>query len=177
MYKLRSIKTSLDNIMFICILIILSANNSIAAIPHGAESTNGKNCWVEAGKRYQIDPWLLYSIAQQESSLNPVAVNDNGTSIDVGLMQINSFWFSKLKKIGISKNDLFEPCISIHVGAWILAQSILIYGETWEAVGAYNAGTGKNENAVKNRKLYAEKVYNYYLHNVNRVRDQQSLAK
>ena len=37
------------------------------------EST--KNCWVDAGTRYQIDPWLLYSIAQQESSLNPLAVN------------------------------------------------------------------------------------------------------
>ncbi|HGS4617197.1 TPA: lytic transglycosylase domain-containing protein [Vibrio cholerae] len=123
-----------------------------------------ENCWIEAGIKYQVDPWLLYSIAEQESSLNPFAINDNRNgSRDVGLMQINSFWFPELEKYGISEQSLFDPCVSIHVGAWILSQSIRVFGNNWRAVGAYNAGTGKNEKKEMLRQKYAESVYKRYL--------------
>merc|ERR1711862_384254 len=105
------------------------------------EAASSSNCWVDAGTRYQVDPWLLYAIAEQESSLNPLAVNHNNRdkSRDVGIMQINSFWFPKLEKYGLSEQRLFDPCTNIHVGAWILSQSIQVFGNNWRAVGAYNA--------------------------------------
>jgi len=146
-----------------CIVAVSFANPLLAnGLP---EAANSSNCWVDAGTRYQVDPWLLYAIAEQERSLNPLAVNHNNRdkSRDVGIMQINSFWFPKLEKYGLSEQSLFDPCTNIHVGAWILSQSIQVFGNNWRAVGAYNAGTGKNETRENLRQKYAERVYQRYL--------------
>jgi soluble lytic murein transglycosylase-like protein len=111
-------------------------------------------CWNEAAQRYGVNPQLLYAIAKTESGLNPRALNRNPDgSYDIGLMQINSRWIPTLHRYGISEARLFEPCTSIHVGAWILAQNMRRLGNTWNAVGAYNAKTPAK------RLQYAIKVY------------------
>jgi soluble lytic murein transglycosylase-like protein len=119
----------------------------IAALPARA-------CWQQAGERYGLSPELLYAIARTESGLDPQAVgrNRNG-SRDIGLMQINSVWLPRLRSHGIAERDLFDPCTSIHVGAWILAGNVRRLGYTWEAVGAYNAASPSL------RRAYAERVY------------------
>lgn len=111
-------------------------------------------CWEEAAARYGVNPYLLYAIAKTESGLNPKAMNrnKNGT-YDLGLMQINSSWFRTLRKYGIEEQHLLDPCTSIHVGAWILAQNIRRMGNSWEAVGAYNSSKPDI------RLRYAQKVY------------------
>ena len=111
-------------------------------------------CWDEAGARYQVDSSLLYAIAQTESGMNPLAVgrNRNG-SRDIGLMQINSVWLPTLAAYGISERDLFQPCTSIHVGAWLLAHNFQRLGYNWDAVGAYNAVSPEL------RLAYARKVH------------------
>ncbi len=102
-------------------------------------TATGEACWEEAATRYQVSSTLLHAIARTESGLNPQAIgrNTNG-SRDIGLMQINSAWLPTLSRYGINERDLFEPCTSIHVGAWILAGNIQRLGYTWDAVGAYN---------------------------------------
>jgi soluble lytic murein transglycosylase-like protein len=112
-------------------------------------------CWEEAAAHYGVNAHLLYAIAKTESGLNPNAINRsnrNGT-YDIGLMQINSSWLPTLKKHGIDEKQLYDPCTSIQVGAWILAQNMRKMGTTWEAVGAYNA----RDAAL--RIKYAWKVY------------------
>jgi soluble lytic murein transglycosylase-like protein len=110
-------------------------------------------CWNEAAARYRVNSGLLYAIARTESGLNPLAVgrNRNG-SRDIGLMQINSAWLPTLAAYGISERDLFHPCTSIHVGAWLLAHNFHHLGYTWEAVGAYNAASPSL------RRAYIDKV-------------------
>jgi soluble lytic murein transglycosylase-like protein len=126
----------------------------IAAAALALLSGSAQACWEEAGARYGISPYLLYAIAKTESSLNPVAVNRNRNgSYDVGLMQINSSWFPKLRKYGLDEKQLYDPCTSIQVGAWILAQNMQRLGYSWDAVGAYNSG--KPDLRLK----YALKVY------------------
>lgn len=98
--------------------------------------------WEIAAARYNVNPQVLYAIAQQESSFNPSAINKNRDgSFDVGLMQINSRWLPVLKKYGITQSHLFDPCINLHVGAYILATRMARHGNTWEAIGTYHSAT------------------------------------
>lgn len=112
-------------------------------------------CWQEAAARYGVNASLLYAIARTESGLDPLArgrANANG-SYDIGLMQINSGWLPALRRHGIEERQLYDACTSIHVGAWILAQNMRRLGNSWDAVGAYNAADPKK------RLAYALKVY------------------
>ena len=110
-------------------------------------------CWDEAATRYGVSSALLYAIARTESGLNPQAIGRNSDgSRDIGLMQINSVWLPALASLGIGERDLFDPCTNIHVGAWILAGNVRRLGDTWEAVGAYNAASPAL------RRAYIERV-------------------
>lgn len=59
--------------------------------------------------------------------------------------------------MGISEKQLLQdPCISVIVGASILSDMMKIYGYSWEAVGAYNAGTSPKRSDI--RKRYAKNL-------------------
>ncbi|PHV06646.1 invasion protein [Janthinobacterium sp. BJB412] len=112
-------------------------------------------CWQDAAARYGVNASLLYAIARTESRLDPLArgrTNANG-SHDIGLMQINSGWLPTLRRYGIGEGQLYDACTNIHIGAWILARNMRRLGNSWDAVGAYNAADPKK------RLAYALKVY------------------
>lgn len=115
---------------------------TLTAIAMMAVSSGAYPCWEAIGARYGVNPYLLASIAKTESNFNANAVrrNSNG-SRDVGVMQINSIHFPELAKYGITEAHLFDPCTNIAVGAWLLRQRQLTYGNTWEAVGTYHSKT------------------------------------
>jgi soluble lytic murein transglycosylase-like protein len=95
-------------------------------------------CFEEAATQYGLSPRLLRSIATVESSCRPSAVhvNTNG-STDLGMMQVNSSWITKL---GLDRGKLLQdPCYNVMTGARILRQCVDRFGYTWEAVGCYNA--------------------------------------
>lgn len=144
----------------------VSAVLFVIALPSLSHASTG-NCFVDAGKKYNIDPTLIYSIAQQESSLNPVAINrsnSNGTA-DLGIMQINTFWLPTLAKFGATEHDLYDACFNIHFGTWVLAQSFSKWGYNQSAIGAYNVGFGTSPNRVRLRKKYAAKIQKRYNEN------------
>ena len=134
------------------------------------------NCWEEAGRQYAIAPELLYAIAEQESCLNPRAIgyNRNG-SRDIGLMQVNSVHLSHLAKRQITEKTLLnDSCQSLKVGAGILADFMRRYGYSWEAVGAYNAGTAVDGGAPQRRMAYAKKVHARYVRVMSAARSGQA---
>jgi soluble lytic murein transglycosylase-like protein len=117
-------------------------------------SSSASACWEAAAARHGMNPYLLYAIAKTESNLNPSAINRNKNgSYDIGLMQINSRWLPTLRKYGIEEAQLWDACINIYVGAWVLAKNMRSMGNSWEAVGAYNARNAEL------RMKYAQKVY------------------
>jgi len=115
-------------------------------------------CLASAAQKYDIHKDLLAAIAEVESGMDPQALgkNKDGTE-DIGLMQINSRWLPVLAKYGVQRRDLFDPCVSAHVGAWILAQNIARYGNTWRAVGAYNAASEEKRLAYAQRVAFTMK--------------------
>lgn len=97
-------------------------------------------CFEEAADIYDVSPLVLWSIAHVESNFNPKAIGYNGDgSIDYGLMQINSRWIPSLR---LSRYHLIQdPCYNVKVGAWVLSNCMARYGNSWEAVGCYNASS------------------------------------
>ncbi|AUG09339.1 transglycosylase SLT domain-containing protein [Pseudomonas sp. S09G 359] len=122
-------------------------------------------CWVETASRYNIEPELLQAIAAVESGYRMDAINAanrNGTR-DIGLMQINSIHLPRLLKQGITEERLLsEPCLSVEVGASILAEFIRRFGYNWTAVGSYNVGMGSGPQLETLRMRYAEKIWSHY---------------
>ncbi len=125
------------------------------------------DCFEHHGTRFGLDPALLRAIALVESGGRPHAVNNSHQartgSIDVGLMQINTVWLPKLARHGIQAEDLRDPCTSIEIGAWILSDLVQRLGNTWEAVGAYNAACSELKGAActRARTTYAWKVFRH----------------
>lgn len=123
-----------------------------------AEKHEWESCFTDAASRYSLDPDILRAIAVTESAMDPTrhnASNRNG-SVDLGIMQINSYWYPFLEAYGIKPADLWDACTNIFVGAWVLAQNVRTYGKNWLAVGAYNATSREK------RYNYARLVYENY---------------
>ncbi|WP_339531452.1 transglycosylase SLT domain-containing protein [Pseudomonas mucidolens] len=122
-------------------------------------------CWAEAASRHDIEPELLQAIAAVESGYQPKAMNysNHNGSRDIGLMQINSIHLPRLLKQGITEQRLLaEPCLSVEVGASILAGFIKQFGYNWTAVGAYNAGPGAGARREALRLRYAQRIWERY---------------
>jgi soluble lytic murein transglycosylase-like protein len=102
-----------------------------------------ESCFRAAAQKYSLNFYLLTAIGRHESRFVPEAINtanENGSE-DLGVMMVNSWWLSKLSEYNITRQRLLdEPCLNIHVGAWILASTLAERGGGW-GVGFYNAVT------------------------------------
>ncbi|KVD99669.1 hypothetical protein WI91_02420 [Burkholderia vietnamiensis] len=129
------------------VLQIVTVSLGVCSIAHA-------DCLDDAATFHHVDVRLVRGIAQVESGMRPTITNTNGNgSIDVGLMQINSWWLPTLARYGIHEQDLYDACTNAYIGTWILAKNIRQLGLTWEAIGAYNA------TSPDKRLVYARKVY------------------
>jgi hypothetical protein len=164
----------MSRLSVICLLLLAMLPGVAAAAAQPSVDT----CFVASGKKYGIDPRLLWAISQTESSGRADARNlthfSRTGTIDIGLMQINSSWLPTLARYGITRDRLLdEPCLNIDVGAWILARIIHQQGAHWDAVGAYNSACTqlKGVACTVSRETYVRKVWSWYSGNhANRIR-------
>lgn len=127
-------------------------------------SNKNQPCYDAAAAYHRVDPWLLYAIAKVESSHNPGAINRanrNGT-LDRGLMQINSVHYPTLQRYGIDPTALDNACASTYIGAWVLADKMRQYGNSWKAIASYNVGSVNNQARYRVGLNYAREVYKAY---------------
>ncbi|HEY1844446.1 MAG TPA: lytic transglycosylase domain-containing protein [Buttiauxella sp.] len=111
------------------------------------------DCITDAAQCFQINPLLIKAIIWQESKNQQRAVNVNKNStVDVGIMQINTVHFKALKARGIDEELLRKnSCANVFSGTWVLKQSINRYGYTWDGIGNYHSRTpAHHDRYVKN---------------------------
>lgn len=70
-------------------------------------------CFRESSRRYSVDERLLRAIARVESNFDSSVIHRNRDgSRDVGVMQINSTHFERLRQYGIDEAALVtRPCV------------------------------------------------------------------
>lgn len=99
-------------------------------------------CIQAASAYHSVNPWLVAAILSVESGFKPGAVNrnQNGT-VDMGMAQINSSHFSRLRAHGVTPQNLLDGCVATYVAAWMLAERIRENGLTWFGVASYHSKT------------------------------------
>jgi len=93
---------------------------------------------LENSLRFDIPASLAFALAYEESRFNPSAYNDNGTSVDRGLFQLNSRSFPKLKI-----SEFYDPETSARNGLSHFAYCLSSGGNEVAALAMYNAGSGR----------------------------------
>lgn len=125
-----------------------------------------------------VDPVTMSAIVKQESGGQPWVINDNngkrsyqlgskaeavlkatelisaGHSIDMGLAQINS---KNLGWLGLSVEQVFDPCTNIAAGAKVLAQGYQNTGSLAAALSMYNTGRADSPRGQE----YARQVFRH----------------
>ena len=110
------------------------------------------DCFDDAAKYHNVNPWILRAIAAVESGFKPVTIarNTDG-SLDRGMTGINSVHLPQLARYGITAGDLLDGCKSVYVAAWHLRNRINERGNTWEAVGTYHSKTPSKRDVYTNK--------------------------
>ena len=133
------------------ISLLLAAALLWAAAVHGSAALAQDYCFERAAAEYDVPAAWLWAIAKVESNFDPMAVNSNADgSVDIGVMQINSWWAQRYGPELWS--SLSDTCTNIRMGAFVLADCMARYGRNWQGVGCYNAA------APEKRLAYARKV-------------------
>ncbi|BAG47979.1 lytic transglycosylase domain-containing protein (plasmid) [Burkholderia multivorans] len=130
----------------IALVVLLACSN--------ASSADLNACFENAARKRHISVDLLRAIGHVESRFRPWVTNAQSGAI--GVMQIMPVHLKWLRKYGIEREDLYDGCTNINVGAFVLADMIRMFGPTWRAVGAYGAGIAANKEQA--RKEYATLV-------------------
>ncbi|MFT6068546.1 MAG: soluble lytic murein transglycosylase [Bacteriovoracaceae bacterium] len=117
--------------------------------------------FISAGKKYNIEPGILFSISRQESAFNPVI---RSAADAFGLMQLIP---ERAKELAVRHNinykvleDLYNPEINISLGAALLSDLKTKFKNNFiHFVASYNA----SESAVNNwfRRYWKDDPYQF----------------
>jgi len=101
----------------------------------------------------KLDPLVLLAVAATESGYNPIAESVVGAK---GLMQVIAKFHSEKLDAQGGEDALFDPVTNVQVGAQILHEYLLRYGDLETALQMY-AGALDDPDARYARKVMAER--------------------
>ena len=153
--------------VLIGLFFILCAGQSYG---QGLDAGSLARLFVQAEEQTGVPSGLLASIAIQESSFNPWALNmagqgyyesswrsalarvrkSNVRSYDLGLMQINSSW---LRRFDLKPHQVLNPSLNVTLGSLILKDCLARHGLTG-GLSCYNTGEPDSQTG----RRYAGKV-------------------
>jgi len=126
----------------------------ITHIPEAPVQPVTQSCLLETAQRFELPLRLLQTILMVEGGrVGEYRKNTNGT-YDLGPMQVNTIWVEHFKPYISPTDILYNGCVNLQVGAWILRANInWAEGDFWKGVGNYHSKTPELHTK------YREKVY------------------
>lgn len=116
---------------------------------------------LASAERWNVDPALVGSVVQQESSGNPAATNKSGGGQGAyGAMQIRQAALSDYNAANgtnYQMQDLLKPQVGIDVGTWYLGKQLDKFNDPSKALVAYNEGAG-SPTVQKGSSPYSQSV-------------------
>lgn len=107
---------------------------------------------LASAQRHNVDPALVGSVVQQESSGNPGAINTEGGGKGAyGAMQVRQAALADYNKANGTKysmQDLLKPDVGVDVGTWYLGQQLNQFNDPVKALIAYTKGAASPEVAT-----------------------------
>lgn len=112
------------------------------ALTHTLINGVSVSCINQAAVRFHVPATLLLAVVKTENGKPGWVRQNRNHTFDVGVMQINSQWFTTLSHLGYSKATLiYNGCANVMAGAWILSKSIAKANQLWRGVGDYHSHT------------------------------------
>ena len=98
--------------------------------------------FLSEARKHQVDPYLLVSLARQESIFDPKALSSaNARGVMQLLPSTASKVASQLDLQQLSEGQLYDPHLNIRLGTKYLAERLRQFnGEVNQALASYNAG-------------------------------------
>jgi soluble lytic murein transglycosylase len=130
-----------------CIILIINCKNILRSFFPVHYSKNV----LEYSAKYELDPYLVYSIIKVESKFNPYAKSQKGA---IGLMQITPQTGEYIAKL-LNKSDykeelLYNPDLNIEFGCYYFSKLYSDFDNNMDiALAAYNGGRGNVNKWIK----------------------------
>lgn len=134
-------------------------------IPKKRQDLDYRALYQDVGKKYDVDPDLLYNQAKHESvDFNPHYVYGPGRS-PKGAAGIAQFMPSTARQYGLyvgkGRDDRFDPVKSADAHARLMKDLIGRYGDPQLALAAYNSGTEKTAAQARRAMQRIPETRNY----------------
>lgn len=130
-------------------------------------------CVHQISAHYQVPVNLIAAVRLQEGGCPGLVSENSNGSVDMGPMQINSWWFGEhqysLQRYGISAESVLNNfCQNLSVSAWILRQNFTSFGNWADSISAYNLGKPDRNSAYLSSVLEHIDHVNHYTQQANR---------
>ncbi|MFT4055171.1 MAG: lytic transglycosylase domain-containing protein [Novosphingobium sp.] len=106
--------------------------------------------------------WLektLWGLRDQEAGWVGAKIPNRNGSYDLGPLQINSWWVSRIAKSvrrsegEVQRHLTFDACFNVEAARWIFLSALKNTGDYWKAIGTYHSPT------IWRQRSYRHSVY------------------